>query len=181
MVYMRNAIIKILVCVCVGFLGMGMTSCDTSIDSEPMLKITTSTSFGMFPATKTNYYIIYENGVVRKTTEFVPSNIIYYFFNSNGNYEDSTLLHINDDDPLREKLNNIANNIRILMDESKFENISIGRLYVLSERYFFNIGYNDGEKRVSKLFEYISADSSAKEIAILTGKGNLDHAELYSS
>lgn len=177
-----NKILKSLVCIGIALSLFIITSCDNTRGSIPMLKITTTTSYGIFPATKTNYYIVYENGAVKETSKVVPAAIESYAFAKNDTNDDSVALHLIDiNTPNGKKLNGVANNILLLMSETKLENMSVGRLFVLGERYFFDVGYSDDKKSGTKLFEYILTDISIKEISTLNVKGDLSHVELYES
>jgi len=176
MTRMKNKIIKLLAWICIGLSFGVITACDNTKGSEPMLKITTSTAVGFY-FSNTHYHIVYDNGAVKKTEKFVPAKVKCYAFNPAGNYEDSTLLHLYDE---YEGLNEIANNILLLMDETKFEKVAIGRLYILGGRYFFDALCYNGKKNIDKLMEYISTDNSIKEIASFNS-GSITHVELYSS
>lgn len=177
-----NNIIKSLACICIALSLFAITSCDDTRGSVLMLKITTTTSYGIFPATKTNYYIVYENGAVKETSKFVLADVKSYAFAKNDTNNDSVALHLIDiNTPNGKELNGVANNILLLMSETKLENMSVGRLFVLGERYLFDVGYVDDKKTGTKLFEYISADNSIKEISTLNIKGDLSHVELYES
>jgi len=178
---MRNKFIKLLAWVCLGISFVVITGCSTSIGSEPMLKITTSTANRMNLNPKTTYYIVYENGAVKKTDEFVLADVINYYFSRNDYGEVAKKLYDLDiNTPEGEELKQIANNILLLMDETKFENISANELFIFGEKYFFTAIYRTDNKYRCKVFEYISADNSVKEIASFN-KGSIDHVELYRS
>ena len=177
---MRNKFIKLLAWVCLGISFVVITGCSTSIGSEPMLKITTSTANRMNLNPKTTYYIVYENGAVKKTDKFVPADVEQYLYSSvNGGPEE--LYGVDLTTPKGEELKQIANNILLLMDETKLEGVAVSSLFILDERYFFKVGCDISKnKRVSKLFEYISVDNSVKEI-VSFNSGSIDHVELYRS
>lgn len=133
----------------------------------------------LFPATKTNYYIVYENGAVKKTSEFNPSDVItYYFIDNDYGALTKKLFGLDINTPQGEELKKIANNILLLMDETKLKVISINELFILDDRYFFDVLTDNGKKNISKLFEYIPADNSIKEIVSFRS-GAINHVELY--
>jgi len=178
---MRSKFIKLLVCVCLGVLGVSMVSCTTSIGSEPMLKITTSTAVGNY-FSNTNYYVVYENGATKKTDEFVPADVHCYDFVENDYNEASEVLSgLDITMPEDEKLNEIGNNILLLMGETNLKVISVNRLFVLGEHYYFTVLSDNGKKPISsKLFKYNDTDNTIKEMASFNGKG-INHVEIYHS
>ena len=173
---MRNKFIKLLAWVCIGISFIAMTSCNGAIGSEPMLKITTSTENRMNLNPKTTYYIVYENGAVKKTDEFVLADVNSYSSVSRNPAESPSILNDFDVNTSEgAELYEIASNTLILMNETKLKNISVYRLFVHGERYFF---VGDCDNKSDYLFEYIIADNSIKEIASVN-KGSINHVELY--
>ncbi|GHU55874.1 hypothetical protein FACS1894132_12610 [Clostridia bacterium] len=166
-----NALIVIAV------LAVAMTSCSNS-KNDPVLKVTTSTSYDVFGFfSKTNYYIVYENGKKKKTSKFVPADVVCYYFRSN-NADDIVLLHDTDINTLKgEKMNKIARDILLLSQKTKLKNVSVGRIYIFDERYFFGLLCEKGNYMNTKIFEYILADNSIKELATFTK--SVTHIELY--
>ena len=120
---------------------------------------------------------IVDNGAVKKTKKFAPVDITSYNFNPMGSYEDSTLLHIRDNNSRSEELNNVASNIVLLKKDPELKIVAISTLFILGERYFFNVLY-DENMRISKLFEYIPSDNSIQEVASVR-TGSINHVELY--
>jgi len=177
---MRNKFIKLLAWVCLGISFVVITGCNASIGSKPMLKITTSTANRMNLNPKTTYYIVYENGAVKKTDEFVLADVGRYNFIPRKHDGDSKVLNgLDANTPEGESLKKTANEILLLTDEPKLNIVSVGWLFVLDDRYFFEALY-DEDKRISKLFEYNSSENSIKEIASIN-KGSINHVELYRS
>jgi len=177
---MKNKIIKLLTMVCIGLYLLAVTSCDTSIGSEPFLKITVDKGTVAFLPAGTNYYIVYENGVIKKTDKFEPFNVICYDFLKNEYDEVSKVLYGTDINTQEgEELNKIANNILLLMGETKLKIISVNRLFVLGEQYYFTLLSDNGKNaNSSKLFEYNCANHSVEEILSLDS-GDINHVELY--
>ncbi|GHU55871.1 hypothetical protein FACS1894132_12600 [Clostridia bacterium] len=155
-----------------------MTSCINS-KSKPLLKVTTSTSYDVFGFfSKTNYYIVYENGKKKKTSRFalvVDGN--RYLFMSN-NADDAELLSRGSADSAMEweQANEIARNILVLAQKTKLKKVSVGELYIFSERYFFELYFDKGDHSNTKIFEYILVDNSIKELATFTK--SVTHIEL---
>ena len=144
-----------------------------------MLKITTHTPIIKYLKGQVKYYIVYENGAVKKTSEFVPADVISYGFFPRDKMENSIALHLIDvTTPEGEKLNKIANNILLLTEEPKLKIIAVTALFVLGGRYFFNV-LCDKAINGYKLFEYIPAENSIKEIASLNH--TIDHVEMLES
>ena len=178
---MKNIISKLLLWVCIGLVLCSVTACDATNGSKPMLKIITSTSVGVTIFSKTDYFIVYENGAVKKTSEFAPAKVISYNFvpNSEGETLEVLLQKIDIDTPEGKELNNIANNIVLLMDGTKIKVISINELFFLGDRYFFDVLCDNGKAPISnKLFEYFPTDNSIKEIVSFNSKG-IKHVEFY--
>lgn len=178
---MKKNIIIVLALLCIGLSFAAITSYYNTKSSEPMLKITTSTQVGFY-FSNTNYYIIYENGIVKKTDKFVPTDVInYYFIDKDYGAAAKELYDLDINTPQGEELKEIANNILLLMDKTKLKIISVSELYILGDRYFFDVLSSKGKKASSnKLFEYIPADNSVKEIADFNSK-SITHVELCES
>ena len=128
---MKKMFVKLSTMICIGLALLGITGCDNTNGSKPILKFTTSTAIGVTIFSKTNYYIAYENGAVKKTSEFAPAKVTSYNFvpNSEGEILEVLLQKIDIDTPEGKELNNIANNIVLLMDETGFRVISISELF----------------------------------------------------
>ena len=172
---MKNKIIKLLAWICMVFSFLAISGCNSP---KPLLKITTSTSVGVTIFSYTKYYIVYENGKVKKTDEFSRHHGETYAFSSDDYDETSAVLHSIDlNTPEGANLNRIANNILLLAKDPKLKIVAVGTLFVFGERYFFDVSW-DENKRTSKLFEYNTSDNTIKEFASFSS-GTIDHVELY--
>jgi len=159
---MKNIITKLLAWACVVLFIFVMASCN---NSKPVLKFTALTpTIPHFPS-KTDYYIAYDNGKVKKTSEFVEAKVTCYYFNNVSSLDDPNVLSIDDDNPNREKFIEIAHNIL------RFAGQTARTLYVLDGRYFYTT--------TSKVFEYFPIDNSVKEI--VSFDKTINHIELYES
>ena len=179
--YMKNKINKLFALICIGLTLFAVSGCDNTKGSKPMLKITTSTAVGNY-FSKTNYFIVYENGAVKKTEEFTPSSVINYYFISNdyGSVA-KRLYNLDINSQEGQELKMIADNIVLLMDETKLKVISINELFFLEGRYFFDVLCDNGKGPISsKLFEYFPDDNSIRGIVSFNSKG-IKHVELYES
>ena len=175
---MKVKTVKLLAWMCIGIFLVAMTICIGIKLPKPMLKITVDKgTIGFLPA-GTNYYIVYDNGAVKKTKNFIPAKVEDYNFFPKQSIEDSVVLHgIDINTPEGEYLNEIAKNILFLTDEPKLNIVSVAWLFVLGERYFFEALY-DENMRISKLFEYNVDDNSIQEVASVK-RGSINHVELY--
>ena len=79
---MKTAIVKLFAWICAGLSLFAMTGCDSTRGSEPMFKIRTSTPIIQYLKGKENYYIVYENGAVKKTDKFDPAKVESYGYSS---------------------------------------------------------------------------------------------------
>ena len=146
-----------------------------------MLKITTSTANGFDLKSKTNYYIVYENGVAKKTSELLPSDVTSYCWIQNNGDAAIVVKNLDASTPEGEEVYKIVNNIVLLLDESKLNVIPGGKLFVLNKRYFVTVLCDNGKKPISDiLFEYTPVDNCIKEIASFNSK-SINHIELYDS
>lgn len=176
-----NIIMKLLaIGIALSFTIAVVTSCDSTRGAKPMLKVKTSISWGMFPGSTDNYYIVYENGVAKKTSEFVPSQNGIYNYSTNDIEEGVDVLNIIDSStPQSKEINKIAKDILFFKNDSKLEIESIGWLFVLTNRYFFAALCNK-EKRISTLFEYFPDNNTVKKI-VSFNNGSIYNVELYDS
>ena len=174
---MKAKTVKLLAWICIGIFLVAMTSCGSIKRPKPMLKITTTSQAGFLPG-PTRYYIVYDNGAVKKTDKFVSAKVEHYLYSSvNGGPKE--LYGIDIATQKGEELKQIANNILLLTEEPKLKIVAVGGLFVLGERYFFDISCSINEsKSISKLFEYSAEDNSIQEVASLN-KGSINHVELY--
>ena len=178
---MNNRIIASIVCFLIG-VSLLVVGCNTKHETVPLLRVITVTSNRLNLKGKNNYYIVYENGNVKKTSAFSPSDVTTFYFKGRNDDKNSAILHDLDMDiPQDRAVNDIAQNIVDLVNEEDLELISVNEIFVLDERYFFDILYDAGRSDADcKLFEYIPLENSIKEIVNFRSR-SIEHIELYEA
>jgi len=147
----------------------GIIICNVLTTSEPLLKVITSTSNNLNLASSRNYYIVHENNKVSKTEAFTPADIEVYYFDGHGSGLNDTI---------DETLNDIANNIVTLVNETKYKVLSVGQLFVIENRYFAVVLCDRSRGSMNKIFEYLPSDNKIIEIASFKSK-SITHIEFY--
>ena len=172
--------IKRIACIICVFLMVSILSGCVSVNiTKPMLKVIVTKHYGMTIFGNTKYYIVYENGTVKKTDKFERADVECYGFIPKDSMKDSTALYrIDMDTSYGQKLNDIANDILELTDDPNLFIDAVKGLCVFGDRYFFDASYNNGRSSLQKLFEYFPGDDTIKEVASFKG-GNIAHVELY--
>ena len=149
-----------------------------------MLKVIVTKHYGMTIFGNTWYYIVYENGTVKKTKEFEPARVEGYDFDKNDYEElledDSQVLYDMDTNtPRGQELEEYAKDILRLTSEPQLKIVSVSRLYVFGERYIFKASYEHSkDDTYGKLFEYFPREKAIKEVASFK-RGSIFHVELY--
>lgn len=185
MVYLRNKmniIMKSLAYICIALTLIFMTGCDNIKGSKPMLKLTVNKgTFAYYLPAGTDYYIVYENGVVKKTKEFqfsISESKGYSFIPHDVDNNSKILYDLDTSTSEGKKIYEIAKNIAGLESKKKMKIISEQSLVILDSRYFF-IAFTHNIFTQSTLFEYFPANSTAKKIVSFNDR--INHVELYKS
>ena len=120
---------------------------------KPILKVMSRSSGGWITSGKEHFYIVYDNGDYEETEEFQCSGTEVY-----------KLYMVDDIETDLEGMPAYAKNIIEYADN--LENSNIFNLYVIGDRYFFDIHDSRGmrKKYTSTVFEYFPDDNSVKRI-----------------
>jgi hypothetical protein len=170
-----------------------LAGCGNKHQAEPVLKIITVESNRLNLNGTREYYVAYGDGKIEKTSEFVPSDTVVYYFVPSDRTTDylpedhgadgSVLLkNVDVNTSQGKELNEFANNILLLLDEENLKIVSVNRLFPLGGQYFFDILYDDGKRENAgcKLFAYIPSDNRIEEVVDYNSK-SIEHIELYDS
>ena len=171
-----NKIVKSLVWICFLFVFLCFVGCKKSEEPKPILKVITNSEIAPVIFSYDRYYVVYDNGKTKKTSEFEPSESVNYRFVST-NYDSTELLSgIDTNTEEGAYLNKVAGNIISLVNED--DNLSSpGAMYLANNKVYFSITIYRGEDESIALFEYLESDNSLNKIA--TFKGNITHVEVY--
>ena len=165
-------LVFILTCVfsCVG--------CKKGEEPKPILKVITSSQVGTTIFSTKYYYIVYENGKTKKTSEFQKSEVISFAFNPEAQEKDVPNLHDVDlNNPEEAKYNDAAAQIVSLIENDE-KVYSPGELYVIDNKIYFKALRDYGiNSCADTLYEYIPSDNKFKRIASF--KGSITHVEAY--
>ena len=168
MTRMKNKIIKLLAWICIGLSFGVITACDNTEGSKPILKIITSTAVGFY-FSNTHYYVVYDNGAVKKTEKFDPADVInYYFLNNDYGAVAKNRYNLDINTPEGEEIREIANNILLLIDETKLKDVSVSILYILNDQYFFIASCYNGKKAVIKCLNILLLITLLKKLQAST-------------
>ena len=171
-----NKIVKSLVWICFLFVFLCFVGCKKSEEPKPILKVITNSEIAPIIFSYDRYYVVYDNGKTKKTSEFEPSESVHYRFVST-NYDSPELLSgIDTNTEEGAYLNKVAGNIISLVNED--DNLSSpGAMYLANNKVYFSITIYTGHDESVALFEYIESDNSLNKIA--TFEGNITHVEAY--
>ena len=150
--------------------------CNEKNESKPILRVITGTQVGLTIFSKNQYYIVYDNGKTKKTSEFTPTEVKHYAFQTSEEQTTPYLYHIDIDSKEGIKLNNIAKDIVEAINNNEIIT-SPGKLFLIDGSYFFTAFIKKGEQYKVALLEYINDDNTIIEIA--TFKGDISHVEPY--
>ena len=117
-----------------------------------------------------------DNGKTKKTSEFTPTEVKHYAFQTSEEQTTPYLYHIDIDSKEGIKLNNIAKDIVEAINNNEIIT-SPGKLFLIDGSYFFTAFIKKGEQYKVALLEYINDDNTIIEIA--TFKGDISHVEPY--
>ena len=155
----------------VSFIG-----CNGKHESKPILRVITGTQVGLTIFSKNQYYIVYDNGKTKKTSEFTPTEVKHYAFQTSEEQTTPYLYHIDIDSKEGIELNNIAKDIVETINSNEIIT-SPGKLFLIDGSYFFTAFIKKGEQYKVALLEYLNDNKTIIEIA--TFKGDISHVEPY--
>ncbi len=167
---------RLLSCLCILFCVFTCVGCEKESKAQPILKVITSSQVGVTIFSNKHYYIVYDNGKKKKTSEFTPTEVKHYAFQTSEEQTTPYLYHIDIDSKEGIKLNNIAKDIVEAINNNEIIT-SPGKLFLIDGSYFFTAFIKKGEQYKVALLEYINDDNTIIEIA--TFKGDISHVESY--
>lgn len=175
--FLKNTIIKIISLFSLSMLCLNMSGCNKT-EPQPMLKVETSTSLGgIATIAGTDYYIVYDNSKVEKTSEFKRSTIEHYSFSSED--EGIAIEDIDINTEQGTKISEIGKNIISLSKKDKKIKNHV-TMYVIDNKNYFTVWLKKGLIfSYEGLYEYNEADNSIKRIAEF--KGSIMQVEPYQN
>lgn len=173
-----NKTIKYIAWICLLVYVSTCIGCENKPQSLPILKVITSSQVGTTIFSTKYYYIVYENGKTKKTSEFQKSEVISFAFNPEAQEKDVPNLHDVDlNNPEEAKYNDAAAQIVSLIENDE-KVYSPGELYVIDNKIYFKALRDYGiNSCADTLYEYIPSDNKFKRIASF--KGSITHVEAY--
>ena len=175
-----NKIVKTLLWTCILLVIFSCAGCKKREEPKPILKVITSSQVGTTIFSNKHYYIVYDNGKKKNTSEFPKSEVVAYAFDPDAEEKNKPYLHsIDISTENGNMLNEIAMNIVYLTEKSKNNSVfSPGELYVIDNKYYFYALIDKfGDSSDNGLFEYIVDDNSFKRIAVFNN--SITHVEAY--
>jgi hypothetical protein len=155
-------------------------------NSEPVLKVLARTPSTLIWGGTEEYYIVRNNGFAQKTSAFTPTKVESYGVDD----KNSASLEILINHKTGERLESSSFLYRIIYDiielvetQSKINDPNIGTLYLLNERYFFNVFDPEGSlfsTYSDVIFEYLPEENRIVRLTTFDAK-TIDHMEAYET
>ena len=171
-----NRIIKLAAWLCLLVCLATCIGCEKKPDPKPILKVITTSEIAPVVFLYKRYYIVYDNGKTKKTSEFTPTEVKHYAFQTSEEQTTPYLYHIDIDSKEGIELNNIAKDIVETINSNEIIT-SPGKLFLIDGSYFFTAFIKKGEQYKVALLEYLNDNKTIIEIA--TFKGDISHVEPY--
>ena len=171
-----NKIVKLLVWASLLFVILSCVGCKSKKESKPILKVITNSEITPVIFSYDRYYVVYDNGETKKTSEFEPSESVNYQFVSTNYDSTEQLSGVDTNTKEGAYLNTIAGNIISLVNEDN-DLSSPGAMYLINNEVYFSTIINKGNNGTVALFIYNESNNTIKKFA--TFKGNITHVEAY--
>jgi hypothetical protein len=154
---------------------------------KPLLRIIVRTQGALIWGGNAEYYSVYENGGRQKLSALFSHEVEAYRVDETNGNDAEILINSNTGARLdmgsHSKLYEIVYDIiDLVKEQSQIENPNIYQLYILNERYFFDV-FDDNSSFIwsfsDLVFEYLPNKGKILKIATIRSK-NIEHIELYS-